>query len=676
MVLSLSRRVSGWGLVLVLAGCNGEVGEPGQDLGSPRAAADPGTVTLHRLNRAEYNNSVRDLLGTAQRPADDFPIDDRGYGFDNIASVLVLSATHIEMYQAAAEALVDEALSSVSSAAQQFEAETVGGSAGGASGDSWNLSSNGEIAPAVTIEAAGEYRVTVRAWAQQGGPDPARMTLTVAGVMVQTFDVTATSGSPGTYEATVTIAPGLQVVSAAFINDYYDAAAGQDRNLIVDWIRVEGPLGVTDESSARARIMVCDPAVDGRDACADRIFSEFGRRAWRRPLTAAELGRLRGFLGVAESQGEDFEAGIRLGLIGILTAPHFVFRVETDPDPGSTEPHFVTDYELASRLSYFLWSSTPDDTLLDLAEAGQLHDEAVLLAQVDRMLADPRSDALVHNFAGQWLLARNISDHAPDYMIYPDFDEELRAAFRTEIDMFVREFLADDIPVDEMLTADWTFVDSRLARHYGLPDPGTGFQRVVLPTERSAGILSKGGLLMVTSYARRTSPVKRGQWVLSQLLCSEPPPPPPGVEGLEETMASGTLRQRLEQHRTNPVCYACHSQMDPIGFGLENFDGIGTFRTMDEGSTIDSSGELPNGETFSGAAELGGILATDERFTTCVAEKLYVYALGRGFESRADEAWIDDVARRGRAEGSSLRAFITAIVTSDPFRMRRGQGGS
>jgi hypothetical protein len=678
MVLSLSGRVCRWSLAAALFGCQGTVGEPGQDLGSPRAAADPGTVTLHRLNRAEYNNTVRDLLGTEQRPADDFPPDDRGYGFDNIASVLVLSATHVEMYQAAAETLVDEALASgASEALQQFEAETVGGSAGGANGAAWNLSSNGEVAPPVTVEAAGEYRVVVRAWAQQAGPDPARMTLTVGGTMLDTFDVTGTEGAPGMYEATTTLAAGLHVVSAAFVNDFYDEASGADRNLLVDWIRVEGPIGaMPGESSARARIMICDPADSSEAACADEIFGAFARRAWRRPVTEAELDRLRGFLDVARSQSEGFEAGIRLGLIGILTAPQFVFRVETDADPAATEPHRVSDYELATRLSYFLWSSTPDDTLLDLAAAGQLQNDEVLVAQVDRMLDDPKSEALVQNFAGQWLHARNITDHAPDYMTYPDFDEELRASYRTEIDMFFREFLTDDIPVEEMLTADWTYVDSRLARHYGLPDPGTGFQRVTLPMERSAGILSKGGLLMVTSYSRRTSPVKRGQWVLSQLLCSEPPPPPPGVEALEELEVMGTLRQRLEAHRTNPVCFACHSQMDPIGFGLENFDGVGMFRTMEGESAIDSSGELPNGETFTGAAELGNILAGDDRFTTCVAEKLSTYAIGRGFEGRADEAWVDDVAQRGRAQGSSLRAFITAIVTSDPFRMRRGQGGS
>lgn len=643
---------------------------------------DPGTVTLHRLNRVEYDNTVRDLLHTTQRPAQDFPVDDRGYGFDNIADVLSVSPFHVEMYQRAAESLVGEALggSGVDEAVQQLEAEDIGSSVGTASGGAWNLYSNGEVAASVELPGAGDYTISVRAWQSAGGPDPARMTLTAAGMDLGTFDVTALSGAPEVYEANVTLPGGLAVVSVAFINDFYDSVAGEDRNLYVDWIRIQGPLGATSAPpAARAEIMTCDPATTGRDACADQILRAFARRAWRRPPTDDEITRLRTFLDVAESHGDGFDEGIALALQAILVSPHFIYRVELDADPSSTTPHLLNDFELATRLSYFLWSSMPDDELSALADAGTLHEPATLRAQAERMLADDKAKALTDNFAGQWLYSRAIENVDPDYMLFPEYDPELGQSMRTEMELFFREFLDNDLPVRQLLTADFTFVDYRLASHYDLApvDSGSGFVRTTLPPERAAGILSKASFLTVTSYPRRTSPVKRGVWVLEQLLCSKPPPPPPGVEGLEEQMIEGgTLRDRLAAHRTDPVCNSCHSVMDPIGLGLESFDAIGQFRTTMEGETIDTSGELPDqdgfhGETFNGAVELGQIISNNDQFPRCVAEHMTTYALGRGL-GRTDEAWLDTITEDYLADGGHLRALILAIVTSDPFRMRRG----
>ena len=680
--LLVRAAVAALGLLL---GCDGGmISDPGLEPGDDPVhtrrppgdpLSDPGRVTLHRLNRVEYNNTVRDLLGTSQTPADDFPPDDRGYGFDNIADVLSTSPLHLEMYQAAAESLIDEALgssSSVGEGSQQLEAETVGGSVGSVSGTAWNLFSNGEVTASVELPADGQYRVSVRAWGQQAGPDPAQMSISLGGRTLATVDVTATSDAPEVYEATTESTRGNQVVSVAFLNDYYDSAAGADRNLLVDWIRIEGPLGVMPgTTSTRARIMVCE---EETDACARQILEAFTLRAWRRPASAAELDRLMSFTTLASAQGDSWEQGVRLSLQSVLVSPHFLYRVEIDPDPASTEPHPLTDFELASRLSYFLWSSMPDDELLGLAQAGMLQDADVLRAQAERMLMDPRAEALIDNFAGQWLFARKVDDHVPDYEVYPSYDAELGESMKRELELFFRDFLYEDIPVDEMLTADFTYVDARLAAHYGVTASGADFTRVTLPPERRAGLLGKGAILMVTSHATRTSPVKRGVWVLEQLLCAAPPPPPPGVEGLEDQeLTAGTLRERMEMHRRDPVCASCHQLMDPIGLGLETFDGIGAYRTEDAGEPIDSSGTLPDGASFSGAVELSTILAEDPRFSRCVAKQMMTYALGRGMEHTADEAWIDEITRSYTAGGAHLRALILSIVESEPFRMRRGE---
>jgi hypothetical protein len=662
-------------LVGALGGCLGDIGSTPSEDGvgpgpGPEGLRDPGRVTLHRLNRVEYNNTVRDLLGTALRPADDFPADDYGYGFDNIADVLSLSPVQLELYDRAAEALTDEALLT-SSTAELFhhEAEALDGSAGSAQGTTWVLSSSGTVSVTVNLPAEGSYRIAARVWGQQAGAEPARMNLLVGGVTFGPFDVPETSGNPVVIEATTDLAAGNKVVQVEFINDYYDPDLNEDRNLVIDWIEVEGPLGAATDNPIRDRLVTCDPVGDG-DPCVREIVGNFARRAWRRPLTETEVGSLVGLVDLAVTEGDDVETGLHLALQAILISPHFLFRVELDPAP---ELHPLDDHELASRLSYFLWSSMPDDDLFAAADSGSLQDPAELEAQVRRMLDDPKSEALLDNFAGQWLNTRGLVNHAPDPVAFPEYDDELRIAMETETRLFFGEFLRSDLPLDQMLEADFGFIDARLAAHYGEPAPATDFEKVTLTTGQRGGLLTQGALLTITSNPTRTSPVKRGKWILTNLLCSEPDPPPPGVEGLEENgPITGSVRERMEQHRSDPVCASCHRVMDPLGFALENYGPIGGWRTEDNGYAVDATGELPTGETFDGAAGMSSVIGADPRFARCVAEKLTTYGLGRGLED-TDAIYVDAIAEELRTRGNRMTDLIALIAQSEPFRMRRAQ---
>jgi hypothetical protein len=635
---------------------------------------DPGRVTLHRLNRVEYANTVAHLLGTTARPSDDFPADDRGYGFDNIADVLSLSPLQIEMYFNAAEMLIDEAMNVTQVGARRFEAESMTATTGGAIGSAWNLNSAGSVQQTVMIDAAGEYRIAVRAWQQAGGDAAAQMTIDVNAAGILTVDVTASQSTPETYEAETMLAGGTTIVGASFLNDFYDAENGIDRNLVVDWIEVEGPLGVSSDNPLRQRIMLCEPDPADPETCLRDVVSAFGRRAYRRPLETAEIEALVSLATDAIAQGDSVDAATRLPLRAMLVSPNFLFRVEHDEDPSSLAAHPLSDHELASRLSYFLWSSMPDDELLELADAGELNDDAVLRAQVARMLEDDKAEALLHNFAGQWLFIRALDDHVPDYAKFPEFDEELRVAMRAETEAFVREMLFGDLPMNRMLDADFSFVNERLATHYGMSGvTGDAVQRVSLADAERRGLLTQASILMVTSYATRTSPVKRGKWVLEQLLCEGPPPPPPGVEGLmNEMMPTGSARERMEAHRTDPVCSSCHAMMDPIGFSFEHYDGIGRYRDTDNGFEIDPAGMLPDGTQFDGPLELSTLLTGDERLPRCISQQLLTYALGRGTEKYDD----DDIAGITTGfvnDGYRMPKLIEHVVLSDAFRMRRGE---
>ena len=648
---------------------------PGPPPAPPVAA---GRVTLHRLNRAEYNNTVRDLLGAWLRPADEFPADDSGYGFDNIADVLSLSPLQVEMYERAAEALVTEALRVYQPLNVQLEAEIIGGSVGQAVPKAWLLWSNGEVAAPVKIPAPGRYKISIRAWEAHAGAESAKLTLRIDGTDVQSFDVTAPANAPATYETSVELKGGTPIVAAAFVNDLFDRATNLDRNLYVDHVKVEGPLGGAPMNAARARLLGCDPAAAGNSevSCAQQLLGRFARLAWRRPVTAEELASLVALVELARKEGDDFATGMALAFESILLSPHFLFRVESEAPGGG--PRWLDDHELATRLAYFLWSSTPDVDLLDAADARQLTaGPEKRQAQVARLLADPRSAAFVDNFAGQWLETRRLGQHEVDYNAFPSFDPALRAAMARESQLFFQEFLRQPLDARRLLDADFTFINDRLARHYGLPAvSGPAFERVSSVGTTRRGVLGQAAVLTVTSYQTRTSPVRRGKWVMDQLMCSPPPPPPPGVEGLAPPIGPATtLRQRLERHRSEPLCASCHALMDPLGFGLESFDGIGAHRHNDQGLPIDEAGQLPDGRRFTGAVELAGVLATDPRFPACLAEKLFVYALGRGAQP-SDLPHLEAIGKTFADSGYRLPALITAVVESVPFRARGEDPGT
>jgi Protein of unknown function (DUF1592)/Protein of unknown function (DUF1588)/Protein of unknown function (DUF1587)/Protein of unknown function (DUF1585)/Protein of unknown function (DUF1595) len=503
---------------------------------------DPGQVTIRRLNRTEYNNTVRDLLGVAFHPADDFPADDVGYGFDNMGDVLSLSTLLMEKYLAAAEKIVPTALA-----------------------------------------------------------DP----------------------------------------------------------------------------ETRKRIFICQPTPGTHDSCARKILEAFARRAYRRPVAGEEVERLVALVRLAESQRDGFDKGIELALEAVLTSPQFLFRVERDFKSRVSGPHLITEYELAARLSYFLWSSMPDDELFAEAQRGTLRKN--LESQVRRMLKDDKAKALVENFAGQWLQLRNLRNASPDPGTFPSWDEPLRVAMQKETELFFHAVLSEDRNIIDFVDADFTFVNERLARHYGIPGiKGQEFQRVHLTDRRRGGVLTQASILTLTSNPTRTSPVKRGKWILENILGTPPPPPPPGAGELsddKQVVLSGSLRQRMEQHRAKPDCAICHKRMDPLGFGFENFDAIGGWREKDGAFTIDSSGVLPDGRSFQGPAELRAILLTQrDAFARCLTEKMLTYALGRGLETY-DKCAVGAITAALGKSGYRLPALIVEICKSDPLQMRRGKGG-
>lgn len=638
---------------------------------------DPGRVTIHRLNRAEYNNTVRDLFLTDLRPADDFPADDLGYGFDNIADVLSISPLHIELYERAAQQLVEEALLVLRPALHHFEAEEAHANAGAVFREiTWNLWNNGELFNSAELEVAGVYRFSAFVSATQGGDELAQMALLVDHTTVGTVDVESNLPDFELHTVEVELEAGRHTFSVGFLNDYYDPETSEDRNLIVDWFAVEGPLDADYSTPQRDRIMLCQPDADDHRPCARQILETFGRRALRRPLTAVESDRFVALVDLAVDGGGTFDDGMGLVLQSVVLSPSFLFRPEIDADPESPDSRPLNDFELASRMSYFIWSSMPDDELLDAAAEGLLQDPAEVEAQTRRMLRDPRSVALVDNFAGQWLYVRDIPNAFPDIGRFPEFDEALRDAMRSEMLLFFESFIAEGRDMRELLASDTTFVNERLAQHYGLPGvTGAEFAEVAVGAAPRGGLLTQAGLMMVLSTPLRTSVVRRGKWVLSQLLCSEPAAPPPGVEGLpedEDAVIVGTLRERMELHRSDPTCAACHEVMDAIGFGLENYDGIGLWRVEEAGDTIDASGSLPGNLAFDGALELSELLAEDDRFFECVAEKAYTYALGRGTTSN-DEPYLRDIVRGFRERGNLFEELAVLIVTSEPFRRRRGE---
>jgi len=653
---------------------------------APTAAPDPGEFVLHRLNRTEYNHTVRDLFGTDLRPADDFPADDFGFGYDHVSAVLSLSPLHIELYERAADQLLAEAFAPAVTYPLDLVAEAEDGlqsqaSVGFAFGSGfWNLNTEGSITATLEVPVAGRWRAGARAFAHLAGDEDAKMALLVDGRLAGRFTVGSVAGEAQRYSVEAELTEGPHELEVVFLNDYNAPATGADRNLLVDHLFLEGPLGVdAPEGSRRDRVQPCDPDELGARTCAALSLHTFAERAWRRPVTQAELEALLAIYDMVIDGGDGFDFALQQGLKVVLMSPHFVFRVERDADPTSTEPHPLSAFELAARLSYFLWSSTPDDALLDAARRDELGTDEEILGQVRRMLADPRSDALIDNFAGQWLYIRAVNDAAPDGATWPDFDAELRASLMGEMSRFFATFLREDRSMVELVTARETFLDARLADHYGMdgfsaPDEGEDpFVRVAFSGSRRGGVLTQGGLLTATSYPLRTSPTRRGKWVMEQLLCSAPPPPPPGVEGLveiDEGAPAETVREQLEAHITDETCASCHVRMDAFGFTMEHFDPVGVWRETDRGLPIDATAEI-DGVAVDGALEMTAVLGESRSLTRCMGQQLYTYALARGPQT-SDYPILNDIHSQFEDGGFRLPALIEAIALSPSFRSRRG----
>ncbi len=551
-----SRPHSGWvlgPLGLLLFSCSGGPASDAESDGgrggganevATQAAAQVGLMTVRRLNRTEYTNTLRALTGTSSDPGAGFPPENLSFGFDNIGEALTVQPLHVELYEQTADAVLEELFARPTS-------------------------------------------------------DP-----------------------------------------------------------------------------LRARILRCDPNVGGRP-CVVHMLLSFAQYAYRRPVLQAEVASLVDLAESFVSTGGAMDEGLKLAFKGILLSPHFLFRVELDPEPTSKVPHRVGPFELASRLSYYLWSSMPDEALFVDAQSGQLLNDAPLASQVERMLSDSRAAALVENFAGQWLNLRRTAQVMPDSAVFPEFDQELQASLRTESELFFAELVENGRPFSELLTAQFSYVNAPLAAHYGLLAPaGPGFERMDLSGTTRAGFLTQASFLTVTSNPTRTSPVKRGKWVLDQLLCAPPPPPPPGVDATLVEGGTLSLRQKLETHRAKEPCKSCHAVMDPIGLAFENFDGVGKYRSEDQYGPIDAAGTLPTPDgdvPFLSASELIPVLAGDRRLADCIAQKVLTYAIGRGF-SGADEKTLAAVLAGASASGQGFRGLFASVATSEAFRSRRAVG--
>lgn len=679
-----------------------------------QAAPDPGRPAVHRLNRTEYVNAIRDLLHLEVDGRALLPADDSGYGFDNNADVLTMSPALLDRYMAAATkigrlAIGDPALRPaistydiprrVRQTERMSEALPFGTRGGLSVRHTFPL--DGEYLLKVRLGRVGEYGIAgldrgdqleIRLDREQlevftvGGDEelkgltydsqepipPDRPDL----LRRKVYENTADEG----LEVRLPVRAGTREVGVAFIKYAGVAEEGgrQSRGPSVGSLEILGPYEATapDSTASRERIFTCRPRTAAEEvSCAREILSTLARRAFRRPVTDADIDTLVGFYESGRLEGA-FDRGIQVALERVLVDPEFLFRIERDPErlPAGFV-YRLSDIELASRLSFFLWSSIPDDELLAVAERGELQDPDVLTRQVRRMLADPRASEMVTNFASQWLLVRNVRFAEPDRALFPGFDGSLKEALARETELFFVDQFRADRSVLDLLRADYTFLNARLAEHYGVPGIyGSHFRRVTLDDERRHGLLGHGSILTVTSYPNRTSVVLRGKWVLENLLGAPPPPPPPDVPALEEEdagQAPTSLREKMEQHRGNPVCASCHARIDPLGFALENFDAIGQWRDREGDIPIDASATLPDGTSVDGPVEFREALASrHEEFAGNFVEKLMTYALGRGLE-HYDQPAVRAIVRDTEARKYRWSDIVLGIVNSVPFQMRR-----
>jgi len=666
------------------------------------AHPNPGRAPVHRLNRAEYSNVIRDLLAVDVKPGDWLPVDDSGYGFDNIAAVLSTSPALLERYMSAARKISRFAVGDLTlkpgdeiydakrdpnkgSRNEQLNEDLPFGTRAGM-----------EVQHYFPVDA--EYTLTLRFPGAAGAvpvdadlkDDPYLVRMNVPAGL---HTIAATSprenpkeeaeapaggrgggggGRGGGAASALPTAVDLRLDGVRVKRfDIFGGGAEPNR------LTIGGPYKITGRGNtpSRAKIFICHPARTSEEAaCARRILTNLTHYAFRRQVTNADVDPIYAFYQTGRASG-DFETGIETALRSILVAPEFLFRIEQDPQhvqPGQAVR--LSDVELASRLSFFLWSSIPDPELLTLAEQGKLRQPAVLRRQVERMLADKRSDALVDNFGGQWLQLRNVETVKPDLGIF-SFDESLRESFKQETTLLVASIVQEDRSLLDVLDADYTFLNQRLAEHYGVPHIyGSQFRRVAVTDPNRRGLLGQGSILTVTSYPNRTSVVQRGRWVLENLLGTPPPPPPPDVPPFQAAPNGKQLsmREAMQVHRANPTCAACHGRMDPIGFALENFDGVGRWRAEDAGHAIDASGQLPDGTQFQGPAGLRQLLLTKYKddFVRTATEKLLTYALGRGIEF-TDYPAVRTIDREAARDNYRISSLILAVVNSTPFQMRR-----
>ena len=653
------------------------------DKADAAAPPDPGRVTARRLNRNEYRNTIRDLLAVDYRADKDFPTDDSGYGFDNIGDILTVSPVLMEKYLNAAEVIASRAMGADPLPKKPLEI------AYDSKTKSIRRLDYSTIEASHRVDWDGEYAVRF-GFPGQRAPEakPVKMGFWMDGQLLKTIDV-ETKPSKLVYfdpfsdaEIRVYLPEGDHIFRAAFIGDDFIKTVSGDKdaynkkkNKYIDSISFEGPFPSNVEKASRKKILICDP--NSGQACVKKIIANLAAHAYRRPVSGAETARLTSFAAEAKANGQSTEQGIQLALEAMLVSPNFLFRIELDPpSPGASAAHRISDFEMASRLSYFLWSSMPDDELLDLAEAGKLHETAVLDAQVKRMLADKKASAFADNFAGQWLETRNLDSMDFDPGKFPAWTPELKEALRTETNMFFEYVLRENLPISDFISARYTFLNEYLAKYYGIPGvTGPDFRKVDLTTGERGGVLTQGAVLAVSSYPTRTSPTIRGKYVLNNILGTPPPPPPPDVPALDVSKVGSdvSLRKQLEAHRSNPVCAGCHAKMDVLGFGLENYDAIGKWRTMDGKFPIEAGGTMPNGRSFQTAAEMRTILvASTPLVARCLTEKMMTYALGRGMQPY-DARTLNGIVRGFEAGGYRFQTLIFDVVHSLPFQSRRGE---
>lgn len=670
------------------------------------ASPNPGrTDTFRRLNRTEYRNAIRDLLAVEVDVTSLLPSDESSHGFDNV-TVGDLSPTLLERYLSAARKISRLAIGSPSRSPGGDTISLPPDLTQEEHFDQLPLGTRGGTAIRYTFPLDAKYDVQIRLARDrnehvEGLREPSDVELLLDGERVQLFTVKPPARGDDHSKVDkdlnirIPVKAGPHVLAVAFPKTAsilleterqpWHAHFNMDRHPRIRpalfSISVNGPYEASGpgDTPSRRRILLCTPGKPSEEArCAKQILSTLMRRAYRRPVTEADLQVPLKFYQEARTEG-GFETGIEMGLSAVLVSPEFLFRVEQDPTGEQPNTAYrISDLELASRLSFFLWSSIPDDELLNAAVAGKLRNPAVLNQQVQRMLGDKRSEALVTNFAEQWLYLRNLASMTPDMRLFPDFDDNLRQAFRRETELLFETILRQDRSVLDLLNANYTFLNERLAKHYGIPNIyGSRFRRVEFgPDSGRGGLLRHGSILTVTSYATRTSPVIRGKWVLDNILGVPPPPPPPDVPALKENVNSSkslSIRERMAQHRENPACSGCHQLMDPVGFSLENFDAVGRWRTAEEGKPVDASGALPDGTKFDGVRGLQkALLSRPEMFATTLTEKLLTYALGRGVE-HYDAPAIRRIVRDSQTKDFRFSSFIAGIASSTPFQMRRSQ---